>query len=63
MICLLMALVLFFIFIDSSQSIELKAGGEEEDVTIHNVEEYVERSLDWCLHRGVYRQLEALRAG
>ena len=41
----------------------MKSGGEDEEVTIHNVDEYVERTLDWCLNRGVYRQLEALRAG
>jgi len=45
------------------ESVELKSGGEDEEVTIHNVDEYVERTLDWCLNRGVYRQLEALRAG
>ena len=41
----------------------MKSGGEDEEVTIHNVDEYVECTLDWCLNRGVYRQLEALRAG
>ena len=45
------------------QHVELKCGGEDEEVTIHTVEEFIERTVDWCLYRGVARQLEALRAG
>jgi len=44
-------------------SIELRPGGGDESVTVHNVEEFVERTVDWALYRGVRSQLEALRAG
>jgi len=43
--------------------VDLKPGGGEEAVTIHNLEEYVERTLDWVFVRGVRGQLEALRQG
>jgi len=45
------------------ESVELKLGGEEEDVTIHNLEDYIDRTIDWCFTRGIARQLEALRMG
>ena len=32
-------------------SIELRPGGGDESVTIHNVEEFVERTVDWALYR------------
>jgi len=44
-------------------SVELRPGGAEETVTIHNLEEFVERTVEWALYRGVRAQLEALRSG
>jgi len=44
-------------------SVELRPGGGDESVTVHNVEEFVERTVDWALYRGVRSQLEALRSG
>ena len=32
-------------------SIELRPGGGDESVTVHNVEEFVERTVDWALYR------------
>ena len=32
-------------------------------MTIHNLDEFIDRTLDWCFHRGISRQLEAFRAG
>merc|ERR1719471_559895 len=45
------------------ENIELKPGGSDEAVTIHNLEEYIERTLDWVFVRGVRQQLESLRQG
>ena len=33
------------------QAVELRLGGGEEAVTVHNMEEYVERTVDWALYR------------
>jgi len=44
-------------------SVELRPGGGEEAVTVHSIEEYIERTLDWAFYRGVRSQLEALRQG
>merc|ERR1719347_1773517 len=43
--------------------VDLKPGFGDEAVTIHNLEEYIERTLDWVFIRGVRQQLEALRQG
>ncbi|KAF4553065.1 HECT-domain-containing protein 2 [Elsinoe fawcettii] len=43
--------------------IELEENGFKTDVTIHNVEQYVERVLDLTLGSGVQRQVDAFRAG
>jgi len=45
------------------ENIELKPGGADEVVTIHNVEEYIDRTVDWVFVRGVRAQLESLRLG
>jgi E3 ubiquitin-protein ligase HECTD1 len=45
------------------EAVELKAGGASMAVTVENVEEYVERTLDFALNKGIRRQMEALRAG
>jgi len=44
-------------------SVELRPAGGEEAVTVHSIEEYIERTLDWAFYRGVRSQLEALRQG
>ena len=43
-------------------SVELKPGGEEEEVNLDNVEEYIELVTDFCLSAGIHRQMEALRS-
>jgi len=45
------------------ESVDLKPGGEDEIVTIWNIEEYIEKILDWTLVRGIRSQLDSLRAG
>jgi len=45
------------------QNVELKPGGADEIVTIHNLEEYIDRTLDWVFVRGVRAQLDSLRLG
>lgn len=44
-------------------SVELQANGSEIDVTIDNVELYVEKVIDYTLGRGVQNQVDAFRAG
>ncbi|KAK2190392.1 hypothetical protein NP493_82g04009 [Ridgeia piscesae] len=61
-------LSLTFVFNPSStvynySSVELKYGGETEEVTLDNVEEYIECVTDFCLNTGIRRQMEAFRAG
>ena len=46
----------------SYDSVELKPGGEEEEVNLDNVEEYIELVTDFCLSAGIHRQMEALRS-
>jgi E3 ubiquitin-protein ligase TRIP12 len=43
--------------------IELKKGGKDIPVTLHNLEEYLRLVVHWTLVEGVYRQVEALREG
>jgi len=44
-------------------AVDLCPRGEFEDVTIENVEDYVELLTDFCLNKGVHKQLTALREG
>ncbi|RUS87649.1 hypothetical protein EGW08_004572 [Elysia chlorotica] len=41
----------------------LKPGGEQEDVTMDNVEEYIDLVFDFCFVSGIRRQMEAFRNG
>lgn len=43
-------------------SVELKPGGEDEEVNLDNVEDYVELVTDFCLSTGIHKQMEALRS-
>lgn len=43
--------------------IELKRGGKDMTVSIHNLEEYIKLVVQWTLLTGVKRQLDALRDG
>ena len=42
-------------------AVDLKPNGELEDVTIDNVEEYVELMMDFILHTGIKKQMDAFR--
>jgi E3 ubiquitin-protein ligase TRIP12 len=44
-------------------SIELRKGGKDIPVTIHNLEEYIKLVYHWMLVGGVSRQMEAWREG
>ena len=44
-------------------SIELRPGGGDESVTVHNVEEFVERTVDWALYRSYYEIFSQSEAG
>ncbi|XP_054154199.1 E3 ubiquitin-protein ligase HECTD1-like [Oppia nitens] len=44
-------------------AVDLKPNGELEDVTIDNVEEYVELMMDFILHTGIKKQMDAFRDG
>jgi len=44
-------------------SCELRPGGEHQDVTEENVDEYVELMTEFYLRRGLARQLDAFKAG
>ncbi|XP_015777775.1 PREDICTED: E3 ubiquitin-protein ligase TRIP12-like [Acropora digitifera] len=43
--------------------VELKRGGNDVMVTVHNLEEYIKLVIQWTLIFGVKRQLDALREG
>lgn len=43
--------------------LELKDGGKDIAVDIHNVEEYIELVLDWTLRRGVQAQINEFKKG
>jgi hypothetical protein len=43
--CLFLCFFYFVYRIDCVQAVELKPGGEDENVTIHNVEDYIERTI------------------
>ena len=42
---------------------DLKPGGEDETVTVWNMEDYIDRVVEWMLVRGVRAQLDSLRQG
>ncbi|KAF0286822.1 E3 ubiquitin-protein ligase TRIP12 [Amphibalanus amphitrite] len=44
-------------------SIELKRGGRDEPLTIHNLDQYLKLLTHWLLYESVYRQMEAFREG
>ncbi|XP_066988994.1 E3 ubiquitin-protein ligase HECTD1 isoform X6 [Macrobrachium rosenbergii] len=44
-------------------AIELRSGGADQEVTLENVEDYIDLTLNWTLETGIRRQLEAFRAG
>lgn len=44
-------------------NIELKKGGKDVPVTIHNLEEYLRLVVYWTLNEGVLRQFESFREG
>ncbi|XP_071999465.1 E3 ubiquitin-protein ligase TRIP12 isoform X2 [Engystomops pustulosus] len=44
-------------------NIELKKGGKDVPVTIHNLDEYVRLVIYWALNEGVSRQLDSFRDG
>ncbi|ODM98949.1 E3 ubiquitin-protein ligase HECTD1 [Orchesella cincta] len=44
-------------------AVDLCPRGEFEDVTIENVEDYVELLTDFCLNKGIHKQCTALREG
>jgi len=43
--------------------IELKRGGRDEAVTVHNLDQYLKLLSHWLLYESVYRQMEAFREG
>lgn len=43
--------------------LELKDGGKDIAVDIHNVEEYIDLVLDWTLRRGVQAQINEFKKG
>ena len=45
------------------EAVELCPGGADVEVSLDNVEEYVEATLSWALETGIRRQMEAFRAG
>lgn len=44
-------------------AIDLKPDGEDEEVTLQNVEEYTDLVYDLCLNTGLRRQMDAFKAG
>ena len=44
-------------------AIDLCSRGEFEDVTIENVEDYIELLTELCLNRGIHKQLMAFKEG
>lgn len=42
-------------------AVNLKVNGEFEEVNMNNLEEYYELVLDFCLHKGIKKQLDAFR--
>ncbi|XP_045131786.1 E3 ubiquitin-protein ligase HECTD1-like isoform X6 [Portunus trituberculatus] len=44
-------------------AVELRSGGADQEVTLANVEDYIDLTLNWALEAGIRRQMEAFRAG
>lgn len=44
-------------------AVDLVANGEHEAVTIHNLEDYIQSTLDFVLHEGIRKQMNAFRSG
>jgi len=42
---------------------DLKPFGEDTEVNLDNIEEYIELMLDFCLHSGIAKQMNELREG
>lgn len=40
---------------------ELKPGGEDESLSLANVEEYVQLMTDFCLYSGIKKQMDAFK--
>lgn len=60
--CLICDLELDFI-LPGHSNIEIKKGGRDSGVTIHNLHQYISLVTHWFLNEGVNRQFEALREG
>ncbi|XP_047369481.1 E3 ubiquitin-protein ligase TRIP12 isoform X3 [Vespa velutina] len=45
------------------ENIELRKGGSDIPVTIHNLDQYIKLVTHWFLYEGVFRQMEAFREG
>ena len=45
------------------EGINLIPDGDNELVTIHNVEDYLSLTLDLALNKGIKKQMDAFRAG
>ncbi|XP_066594446.1 E3 ubiquitin-protein ligase TRIP12 isoform X2 [Prorops nasuta] len=45
------------------ENIELRKGGSDITVTIHNLDQYIKLVTHWFLYEGVFRQMEAFREG
>ncbi|XP_070173831.1 E3 ubiquitin-protein ligase TRIP12-like isoform X3 [Littorina saxatilis] len=50
-------------FVLPGTTIELKKGGKDCQVTLHNLQEYLQLVIHWSLVEGVTRQFEAFREG
>ena len=44
-------------------NIELRKGGSDSTVTIHNLDSYLQLVVEWLLRDGVWRQMEAFKEG
>ncbi|XP_064604069.1 LOW QUALITY PROTEIN: E3 ubiquitin-protein ligase HECTD1-like [Liolophura sinensis] len=44
-------------------AVDLKPNGEDEEVTLENVEDYIDLVTDFCFNSGIRCQMEAFRAG
>lgn len=50
-------------FLLPGTDVELKDGGREIQVDVHNLEEYVELVIEWTLRRGIMLQLKEFKSG
>ncbi|RXG69698.1 E3 ubiquitin-protein ligase TRIP12 [Armadillidium vulgare] len=44
-------------------NIELRKGGSDVEVTVNNIEQYMQLVVEWLVREGVWKQMEALREG